>query len=105
MKSYKAKTIFTGYKLGLKTADIYVAVPVKFWTGNTIDVSYAGVTNTYKKKDIKLTRTFNDKFRPNQDYSLAYVLWKKTASAKEEEPPKELPIINQPIIKQMELLA
>jgi hypothetical protein len=74
---YKAKTIFTGYKLGLKTPDIYIGVPTKFWTHDLMTVNYKGENKIFKRSDIVTKQTFNDKFRPGQTYTLAYVMWTK----------------------------
>lgn len=72
--------MFTGYKLGLKKPDLYVGVPTKFWSGDTIEVEYKGETRTFKKENVKTKQTFNDKFRPGQTYTLAYVMWEKVSS-------------------------
>lgn len=74
---YKPKTLFTGYKIGKKSADLYVGVPDKYWKGRTVTVQYKNDKRLVMDKDVVTTRTFHDKFRPGKKYELRYVLWEK----------------------------
>jgi hypothetical protein len=77
MTTYNAKTLFTGYKLGLKTADLYVGVPSKFIKNGEIKVKYKQLSKVYKTEQKKTERTFANKFRPGAEYTLYYYLWNK----------------------------
>lgn len=75
MKTYKAKTLIDGYKLGLQYAGkTFVAVPM--------DRAVAGNLITHKnqlmkiKSDPALTKMFPDKFGRGT-YSLCYYEWQK----------------------------
>lgn len=80
MTKYYAKTLFTGYKLGLKTPDLYVGVPRKKFSGdNPVAVHFAGEMQVMYENDAEAEKTFNDKFRPGEVYTLMYFLWKKVS--------------------------
>ena len=73
---YKAKTLFTGYKIGLKTPWLYVGVPTKYING-AIAVEHEGKRKLFLKEKSVTKKTFNDRFRPNKTYTLAYFLWER----------------------------
>ena len=74
---YKPKTLFTGYKLGLKTPDMYVGVPSKYLDKNgKIRVLYMEELRTFYPHQIVESREFPDKFSDGT-YTLNYYLWKK----------------------------
>jgi len=75
--NYKAKTLFTGYKLGLKNDKVYVAVPSKYIKQDKVTVTYEN-DKMYLNKNArpKHRETFNDKFRVGEKYTLYYYLWK-----------------------------
>jgi hypothetical protein len=73
---YKPKTTFTGYKIGLENANLYLGIPDKYFKHNCM-VEFDGEIKTYSDKEVVTEREFNDKFRPNATYALRYVLWKK----------------------------
>lgn len=91
MYKYTAKTLFTGYKLGLKNANLYVGIPKKHFEYKThlrlpvesdehcVGVSYAGEFQMFYVGKEETKRTFNDKFRPGKTYTLLYFLWKKVS--------------------------
>ena len=74
---YTPQTTFTGYKIGLNTPHLYIAIPDKYWKGDVVEVDYQGETRTFRKSMVATHRTFNDKFRPGETYTLLYVLWKE----------------------------
>lgn len=77
---YNAKTLFTGYKLGLKNPSLYIAVPKKhFNTTAALRVNYIGDSRELFMMDVVKERTFNDNFRPGEKYTLCYFLWKKVS--------------------------
>lgn len=77
---YNAKTLFTGYKLGLKNANLYIAVPEKHFSNSTaVKVNYAGTIREVFESDVIKRRTFNDKFRPGENYIFYYFLWRKVS--------------------------
>ena len=82
MFRYKAKTTFTGYKLGLKNPSLYIGVPSKYFRpGRALPVQFDGKTRYYSVKEKKTERTFNYRFKPNETYTLYYFLWKHVKKA------------------------
>ncbi len=69
--AYIAKTLMTGYKLGLKSADIYVAVPAGKGFTHAIHNS-----KIMELKEIVKSKEFPDKFKVNEKYILNYYKWK-----------------------------
>ncbi len=75
---YNAKTLFTGYKIGLKNPSLYVGVPKKYFKRKrTIPVRHDGKTKFLTLGKHQQERTFNDRFRPGETYTLVYFLWEK----------------------------
>ena len=79
---YKAKTTFTGWKLGLENPNLYIGIPVKYFFDNKghmkfITASYQGVEKTFEPKNSVLDKKFNDRFIPGSTYTLLYFLWEK----------------------------
>jgi hypothetical protein len=77
MNTYKAKTLFTGYKLGLKNPSLYVGVPKKYFTGKLIKVENKDKKKLYDIREKVCEETFNDRFRPGMKYTLVYFLWER----------------------------
>jgi hypothetical protein len=75
---YTAKTLFTGYKLGLKSPSLYVGVPKKYFKPDrSVPVKYGEKLKYVRLKDSVYEQTFNDRFRPGKKYTLTYYLWKR----------------------------
>ncbi len=77
MKVYRAKTLFIGYKIGAKTDDLFVGVPMGF--GYT-HAKHGSMTITLNKEDIvSESQPFRDKSGINggKPYKLAYIKWPK----------------------------
>lgn len=76
-KVYKARTLFTGYNIGLQDEDLYVGVPTKFGENGMI-VKYndeSMVISSFKNDKVH-EETFDDKFRVGEKYTLFYFPWK-----------------------------
>lgn len=81
MKSeYTAKTLFTGYKIGLKSPSLYVGVPTKYFN-HIIRVNFKDKSKVFGSGQIKAKKVFNDRFRPKVTYELAYFLWERKKKA------------------------
>jgi hypothetical protein len=74
---YQAKTLISGYKLGLKDMSLFVGVPKKYWPGEYVAVKYGDFHRMFKKSQIVKEEEFVDKFRPGMKYTLCYILWEK----------------------------
>ena len=74
---YVAKSLLTGYRLGLKEANLYVGIPVKYWQGQMIRIRYKNEVKEFCFDQIKHRQEFNDKFIPGATYTLLYVLWRR----------------------------
>jgi hypothetical protein len=74
---YQIKTVFTGYKLGLKNTNLYVGIPSKYFTGPYLAAKCQNQFRLFKADKRIAERTFPDRFRPNETYTLYYFLWKK----------------------------
>ena len=74
---YEAKTIMTGYSIGLKDPGLYVAVPKKYFRDGGVTVQHGNKVKIYSEKSIVLRETFNDRFKPGKVYTLCYLLWEK----------------------------
>lgn len=74
---YKPKTLFTGYKIGQKSADLFVGVPDKYFIAGKITVHFKGESREFELSKAVTSRVFNDKFRPGKEYTLYYFLWEK----------------------------
>jgi len=75
---YEAKTLFTGFKIGLKNASLYVLVPAKYWEHNAIiEVTHEGKSKKYQETDIVKKIVLPDKIVEGKDYPVTYLLWKK----------------------------
>ena len=72
-KTYKAKTLFSGYLIGLGAMDQYVAAPEHSFNGK---ISYNGVTKNFGKQNPAATRSFADRFGRGS-YKLLYFKWTK----------------------------
>ena len=74
---YKAKTLFTGFQIGLNTKDLFVGVPSKYQgaTGR-VEVEHNKEIRSFGPEKIVESREFDDKFSPGT-YTLNYYLWKK----------------------------
>jgi hypothetical protein len=76
MSIYNAKTLFTGYKLGLKSDKVFVGVPRQKLKEDCI-VKHDKDTMIVKKGTKPKTRKrFNDKFVIDKKYWLHYFIWK-----------------------------
>ena len=74
---YRAKTLFTGYKLGFQSKDLFVGVPDKYLDKNgEVVVQYADRNRLFQEKDIVDSREFPDKFSEGT-YTLHYYLWRR----------------------------
>ena len=73
---YLAKSTPPGYKIGMKTPDIFVAIPKHRWTDDTVRVKHGNTVKTFTKKQIVDERTFPDKYGRGE-YTLVYVIWEK----------------------------
>ena len=75
---YRAKTLFTGYKIGLMNPSLYIGVPKKyFYNHNSIPVEHDGKVKYFHYKEAESEKTFNDRFMPGTIYTLLYFLWKR----------------------------
>ena len=73
--TYKARTIFTGYKIGRKSSDLYVGVPAKRVSAGC---KYVSFENKRMKLPIvpDMVMSQQDKFLPNKTFTLNYYRWK-----------------------------
>lgn len=89
MKAYQAKTLLTGYKINLSNPSLYVAIPLKYFYNSRgtkgVFVKYDGETRCFTVDEVKHKQTFPDKFRPGENYTLAYCLWKEIKNEPIEE--------------------
>jgi hypothetical protein len=74
---YQAKTLISGYKLGLKDMSLFVGIPKKYWNNICVSVKYGDESRLFSKKKIVKEEEFVDKFKPGMKYTLCYVLWEK----------------------------
>lgn len=74
---YVAKSLLTGYKLGLKEANLYVGIPAKYWQGQMIRIRHKNEVKEFCFDQIVKRESFNDKFVPGATYALVYVLWRR----------------------------
>lgn len=85
--AYKARTLFTGFKIGLKNPSLYIGIPTKYFSvSGKVMAGYKG--NKVKQFDrvrAVCEQTFNDRFRPGQTYTLAYFLWKRVKKSELKE--------------------
>jgi len=83
---YEAKASFTGYKLGFRTPDIYIAIPNKYWKGGIVTAKFQGEVHSFSDKDIKYKqKNLPDKWKAGATYELWYVRWKKAVKPDEVE--------------------
>lgn len=84
MKTYKAKSLFTGYKIGLVNSNLYVGVPGKqsyphkenFEDEKNFEVIYMDKKMKIRSwKKAQAYHTFDD-FQGRGTYTLAYFQWK-----------------------------
>jgi hypothetical protein len=76
MSIYNAKTLFTGYKLGLKSDKVFVGVPRQKLKEDCI-VKHDKDTMFIKRGTKPQTRKrFDDKFVIDKKYWLHYFIWK-----------------------------
>lgn len=89
--TYRARTLFTGYKIGLKKGKLYVGVPNT--KGEYVKVQYQGKTMTITDYEgfIKWSEWLPDKTWQNngEDYRLAYFEWLPDGSKPEPTPEPE----------------
>lgn len=76
IKSYNAKTTFSGYKIDLKNPNDYVGVPERLVGEDGVKVHHRGETKILKKGEHEHEMEFPDKYRPGKYYKLLYFLWK-----------------------------
>lgn len=74
MKKYKAKFLISGFKIGQKTADKYVAVPAKLLNDDVIVTCGTEVMAISRGAQPVTSRTFDDKFGRGS-YTLNYFKW------------------------------
>lgn len=84
MKTFTPKTLFPGYKLGLKTPHLFVGIPDKWFTDGEVICRMDNKEQLLKTKDAVYSKQFPDKFRAGTFYTLYYFLW-KTAELNEED--------------------
>jgi hypothetical protein len=75
--TYTAKTLISGYKLGLEKPDWYIGIPKQYWNSICASVKYEDKVRIFDKKKIVKEETFPDKFTPGKEYTLCYVMWSK----------------------------
>ena len=77
MKTYKARTIFSGFKIGLTTSDKYVGVPKHLFEGHTTKVTYGKSYMIIPKHTPyeKLSPPLTDKIDASKTYFLMYYKW------------------------------
>jgi hypothetical protein len=73
---YQAKTLISGYKLGLKDMSLFIGIPKKYWPKEYVSVKFEDKLRMFKKNQIVKEQEFNDKFGSGT-YTLCYVLWEK----------------------------
>ncbi len=76
---YEAKTLMTGYKIGLKTPHLYIGVPEKNVKGGGCFAKFQDEVRGFSIDKCVGREKFNDKFRPGKKYTLCYFLWKKVS--------------------------
>jgi len=87
---YKPKTLFTGFRIGLHDGNLYVAIPNKYFRNGGVEVEFDGEVRGFNQKDALTERSFNDKFKHGEHYTLYYYFWKKVEpEAKVIEPEPE----------------
>jgi len=75
--TYQARTLISGYKLGLEKPDWYIGIPKQYFNNICASAKFGDKTRIFPKKKIIKEETFPDKFIPNKKYTLCYVLWEK----------------------------
>lgn len=74
MKTYKLQALVSGFKIGQKSSDYYVAIPHKD-RKEIVNVTFEGSHMAIYPSDQRVTtRTFRDKFGRG-DYQLDYFKW------------------------------
>lgn len=75
MSVYKAETLFTGYKLGLKTDKTFVGVPRQKLKEECLVKHDKDKMTIAKGTKPKTKKRFNDKFVVGKKYWLYYFVW------------------------------
>ena len=78
MKTYNAKTLIEGYKLGLDKNKLYIAIPDKIYSSNILITHGNQMMQLNGDKPLKVSESFDDKFGRQNPYCLYYFLWKPT---------------------------
>lgn len=76
MSVYKAETLFTGYKLGLKTNKTFVGVPRQKLKEDCVVLHDNQRMVIKKGTKPKTKKRFDDKFIVGKKYWLHYFIWK-----------------------------
>lgn len=86
---YEAKTLMTGYRIGLKNPNLYIGVPEKNIKGGGCFAKFQGEVRAFSMDKCVGREKFNDKFKPGGTYTLCYFLWKRVSKGPIKEEGQE----------------